>query len=192
MKNSTKWIAGIVVVALLFSVHAYNGFVTAEEVGAEKWSQIENQYQRRYDLIPNLVSTVKGYAAHETETLMAVVEARAKATQTNVNVKDAGSLAAFGAQQQGISSALSRLMVVVEKYPDLKANTNFLELQAQLEGTENRIAVARKDFNEAIRNYNIRVRRFPGNLLAKVLGFEKSSLFEVESEEVKLVPEVKF
>jgi len=167
--------------------------VVNNEVVNEKWAQVENVYQRRADLIPNLVATVKGYATHEQETLQGVVEARAKATSTTIdaNNMDAASLQKFQAAQSGLSSALSRLMVVVEKYPDLKANKNFLELQAQLEGTENRIAVERKRFNEAARNYNLSIKVFPNSMLAGMYGFEKRAYFEAE-ETAKTAPKVEF
>ena len=158
-----------------------------------KWAQVENVYQRRADLIPNLVNTVKGYASHEKETLEGVIEARAKASSVNI---DAGNLTpqsfqAFQQAQDGLSSALSKLMVVVERYPELKANQNFLELQAQLEGTENRIAIERKKFNEATQGYNTYIKVFPKNLLANMFGFEKKPYFQAQAGADK-VPEVQF
>jgi LemA protein len=167
--------------------------VSQEEGVAAQWSNVENVYQRRADLIPNLVNTVKGYAEHEKETLAAVVEARAKATSVNINPEklDAQSLQQFQEAQSGLSSALSRLMVVVEKYPDLKANQNFLDLQAQLEGTENRIAVERRKFNEAAQAYNTTIRKFPKNIMANIFGFEKKIYFEAEKGAEK-APEVQF
>ncbi len=168
--------------------------MVAMDVQVEQaWSQVENQYQRRADLIPNLVATVKGYAEHEQETFTAVVEARSKATSVNIDANnlDAASLQKFQQAQDGLSSALSRLMVVVEKYPDLKANQNFLQLQAQLEGTENRISVERRNFNTVVGDYNKIIRQFPTNIYAGFLGLEKKAFFEAKegSEEA---PEVKF
>jgi LemA protein len=160
----------------------YNKLVKREEAVKSVWAQVENQYQRRADLIPNLVEAVKGYAAHEQETLTEVIEARAKATQLNV---DAGNLNAenlqqFNQVQAELSQSLSRLMVVIEKYPDLKANENFIMLQGQLEGTENRIAVERKRFNESANSYNTYRRIFPKNLVAAVFGFKEIKYFEAE------------
>lgn len=164
-----------------------------EEQVTGAWSQVENVYQRRADLIPNLVNTVKGYAAHEQETLTQVIEARSKATQVNVNPEnlDEQSIQQFQQAQQGLNSALSRLMVVVERYPDLKANQNFLDLQSQLEGTENRIAVERRNFIESARSYNTQIKKFPNNLLAGMFGFEKKAYFEGEQGSEQ-APEVQF
>jgi len=196
MKKS--WIIIIVVLVVVFMIGGwfvgkYNTMVIANETVNEKWAQVENVYQRRADLIPNLVATVKGYATHEKETLQGVVEARAKATSTTIDAgnMDAASMQKFQAAQQGLSSALSRLMVVVEKYPDLKANQNFMELQAQLEGTENRIAVERKRFNEAAKTYNLSIRMFPNSMLAGMYGFEKREYFKAE-ETAKTAPKVEF
>jgi len=193
LKNHPALIGiGVAILAIvLFVTRPYNNLVSLDEGVLAKWAQVENQYQRRVDLIPNLVETVKGYAAHEKETLTAVVEARAGATKTNINVKDAQEMADFAKNQSGLSSALSRLMVVVEKYPDLKANQNFRDLQVQLEGTENRIAVARKDYNEEVKKYNTVVRQFPTNITAKVFGFEKAERFKAE-EGAEKAPKVKF
>ena len=179
--------------AILLQSCGYNTMVEKDETVGEKWSQVETQYQRRADLIPNLVSTVKGYAAHEKETLEAVVEARAKATSVNIdaNKLDAASMQQFQAAQSGLSSALSKLLVVVEKYPDLKANQNFLELQAQLEGTENRIAVARKKFNESVKDYNAYIRKFPKNFIAGWFDFEKKAYYEADKGSEK-TPKVNF
>lgn len=176
-------IVALAIVALAWGVSLYNGFVQQEEEVNTAWSQVENQYQRRADLIPNLVATVKGYAAHEQETLQAVVEARSKATSTTIdaNNMDEAALAQFQRNQDALSSALSRLMVVVEKYPELKANENFMALQSQLEGTENRITVARRDFNEAAKKYNTGIRRFPSNLVASIAGFDKRPYFEAQA-----------
>jgi len=196
MKKS--WII-LIVIALLLVIgyssvkNSYNSMVSQEEGVTAQWSQVENVYQRRADLIPNLVNTVKGYAEHEKETLAAVVEARAKATAVNINPAnmDAQSLQQFQEAQSGLSSALSRLMVVVEKYPDLKANQGFLDLQAQLEGTENRIAVERRKFNETAQAYNTTIRKFPKNIMANIFGFEKKNYFEAEKGAEK-APEVQF
>ncbi len=181
MKN--KILLGLVAlsgIAIFIFMGTYNTLIAKEETVKEAWSQVENVYQRRADLIPNLVASVKGYAAHEEETLTAVVEARANASKTNINIKDAGEIAKFQQQQTGLSSALSRLMVVIEKYPELKANENFLQLQAELEGTENRISVERKRFNEVVKDYNIYRRQFPKNIIASIFGFESLALFEAE------------
>ena len=177
--------------AFFFIKGTYNGLVTKDEGVKTAWSQVENQYQRRADLIPNLVSTVKGYSIHEADTLTAVVEARAKATQTQVNLKDENSFEQFQASQDNLTSALSRLMVVVEQYPDLKANQNFLELQAQLEGTENRISVERKNFNETVKDYNIAIRTFPANIVAGMFGFNQANLFQ-DKEGADVAPVVDF
>lgn len=196
MKKS--WIIIAVIVLLGFILYSsikgsYNEMVTQSETVDAQWAQVENVYQRRADLIPNLVNTVKGYAGHEKETLEGVIEARAKATQTNINVGDMTpqKMAAFQQAQDGLSSALSKLMVVVEKYPDLKANRNFLELQAQLEGTENRIAVERKKFNESTRAYNTLIKRFPKNLMAGMFGFEAKPYFAAQ-EGAEQAPKVEF
>ena len=189
-----KWIwIGVVALVAIFCYTSYNGLVTKEEGLDSAWSNVETQYQRRADLIPNLVNTVKGYAAHESETLGAVTEARARATSINLSASDLTpeKLAAFQQAQADVRSALGRLIAVAENYPDLKANHNFLELQAQLEGTENRIAVARKDFNAAAQRYNVAVRRFPSNLIARLFGFEKKPYFEA-SEGADKAPEVQF
>ena len=171
----------------------YNTMVEKQEAVTAQWSQVENVYQRRADLIPNLVSIVKGYAAHEQETLTGVVEARAKATSVNIDPSklDASSIQKFQAAQDGLSSALSKLMVVVERYPDLKANQNFLELQSQLEGTENRIAVERKKFNETAQAYNTYIRKFPNNFVAGWFDFEKKDYFEA-TKGAEEAPKVEF
>jgi LemA protein len=181
------------VVAVLFSSCGYNKMVTMEEQVTSSWAQVENVYQRRVDLIPNLVNTVKGYAAHEKETLEGVIEARSKATSVNIDPTKLTpeSIQQFNQAQEGLSSALSRLMVVVERYPDLKANQNFLDLQAQLEGTENRITVERQKFNETTQQYNAYIRKFPQIIYAGWFGFEKKSYFEAQPGAEK-APEVKF
>ncbi len=196
MKRSYILIA--VIVLLVFIVYSsfkgsYNNMVSYEEGIKSQWSQVENVYQRRADLIPNLVNTVKGYAEHEKEALSAVIEARSKATSTNINANNLNpeQLQQFQNAQSSLSSALSRLMVVVERYPNLKANQNFLELQAQLEGTENRIAVERRKFNEAVRNYNTYIRKFPKNIYANMFNFEEKPYFEAE-EKADEAPVVEF
>jgi len=171
----------------------YNKMVPLDENVATAWSQVENQYQRRADLIPNIVNTVKGYADFEKETLTQVIEARSKATSVNISAENLNeqTMAQFQQAQDGLSSALSRLMVVVERYPDLKANQNFLELQAQLEGTENRIANERMKFNEATKTYNVYIRKFPARIFAGLYGFEQKPYFKAQ-EGADKVPEVKF
>lgn len=183
-----KSVTIIIVIALLAAVAfwlvgKYNAMVSADENVKTAWSQVENQYQRRSDLIPNLVATVKGYAAHESQVLESVVAARAKATQVVVDPSKTSheDLAAFQAAQGELSQALGRLLAVTENYPDLKANQNFLELQAQLEGTENRITVARNAFNESAKEYNKLIRMFPNNIVASCFGFEQKAYFEAES-----------
>lgn len=189
------WIIILAAVALIaiFCATSYNSMVSQDEAVGTAWSNVENQYQRRADLIPNLVNTVKGYASHEKETLEAVISARAKATQTSINLNEISSekMAAFQQAQGELSSALSRLMVSIERYPDLKANQNFQALQAQLEGTENRISVERRKFNEIARAYNTSIRRFPKNIVAGLFGFEKRPYFEAQEGSEK-APEVKF
>jgi LemA protein len=193
MKKSTIIIIAVAVLAVVWGITGYNGLVSMDEGVQTKWADVETQYQRRADLIPNLVNTVKGYAAHESETLQAVVEARAKATSVNIDPTNmsAEQIANFQKAQDGVSSALGRLLVTVEKYPDLKANENFKELQAQLEGTENRISVARRDYNEAARKYNTSLRSFPKNILAGMFGFEKKAYFEAQ-EGSEQAPTVQF
>ena len=171
----------------------YNGFVQQQEGVEAAWAQVENVYQRRADLIPNLVATVKGYAKHEQETLDKVVSARAKATQITVDPTNltAESLKKYQEAQGELGSALGKLLAITENYPDLKANENFLQLQAQLEGTENRITVERKNFNEVAQTYNSAIRQFPGNILAGIFGFERKPYFEAESGAEK-APKVEF
>lgn len=183
----------IVAVVLIWGVSGYNRLVSMDEGVQNKWADVETQYQRRADLIPNLVNTVKGYAAHEKETLEGVVKARSEATSVKVDPENmtAEQMAQYQKAQNGVSSALSKLLLVVEKYPDLKANQNFLELQSQLEGTENRITVARRDFNGAAKEYNTVIRKFPKNILAGMFGFEKKAYFEAQ-EGAEKAPEVQF
>jgi LemA protein len=196
--SRTAWIViGVILLTVFFSVSWFiktgNNMVAMEEGVSSSWSQVENVYQRRADLIPNLVSTVKGYAAHESETLTAVVEARAKATSVTVDPSklSAESIQQFQQAQGGLSSALGRLMVVVEKYPDLKANENFLNLQAQLEGTENRITVERQKFNLSAQAFNTYIRLFPQSMVASMRNFEKKAYFEAEKGSEK-APKVDF
>ena len=197
-KNKALWITIAIIVVLLFAGYSwvkgtYNTMVTQDEGVKTAWSQVENQYQRRMDLIPNLVNTVKGYATHEKETLEGVVSARAEATKTTIDPSNLNeeSMKKFQAAQGELSSALSRLMLVIERYPDLKANQNFSELQAQLEGTENRISVERKRFNETAQSYNTYIRSFPTNILAGMFGFQPKACFSGESGADK-APKVEF
>ena len=195
MKKLLPWIVvlGILAIIALWVANVYNGLVAAEEQVESAWAQVENQYQRHSDLVPNLVATVKGYAEHESETLQGVVDARARATQITIDPANATpeQLAAYQAAQGELSQALGRLLAVAESYPDLKANENFRDLQQQLEGTENRIAVARQLFNDEARAYNTQVRRFPANIIAGAFGFEKKPYFEAE-DDAKHAPQVEF
>lgn len=196
-KNKKPFILiGIVALIILivgWLMSGYNDMVELDENVNREWSQVENQYQRRLDLIPNLVNVVKGYASHEKETLEGVIEARAKATQTTIDPSNMTEeqLANFQKSQDGLSGALNRLMVVVEKYPDLKATENFKQLQAQLEGTENRITLARKDYNDAATIYNKEVRLFPNNMLAGIFGFSVRPQFKAQ-EGAESAPTVQF
>lgn len=198
MKSKGSLIAVIVVLVLVVwavgaGIKANNNMVSKDEAVKTSWSQVENQYQRRADLIPNLVNTVKGYAAHEKETLESVINARAKATQTTVDPTNLTpeAMQEYMAAQGELSQALGRLMVTVEQYPDLKANENFLALQSQLEGTENRISTERMRFNEVSKDYNTYIRTFPNSLFAGILGFDQKPYFEAESGAEK-APEVAF
>ena len=194
MKKGLLIALGIILLLGFMLAGSYNGLVTSREAVDEKWAQVENVYQRRLDLIPNLIATVKGYAAHEKQTLTDVIEARNKALQTKIDVGSLNNEAkfeAFSKAQDKLSSVLSRLMVVVERYPDLKASQNFLALQSQLEGTENRIAVERKRYNEAVRSYNTMIRRFPTNMIASAFGFNKVTYFK-SAPEAATVPKVEF
>ena len=188
----------IIIVVVVLAIYAwikgsYNGMVQRQEGVEAQWAQVENVYQRRADLIPNLVATVKGYAAHEEGTLTAVIEARAKATSITVDPSelDPEDIAKFQAAQDQLSGALSRLLVTVEQYPDLKANENFLALQSQLEGTENRITVERQKFNEAAKNYNQYIRMFPRNIIANMFDFEKVGYFKAAAGS-EVAPKVEF
>lgn len=198
MKKSWIIIGGVVLlgVILLFSVFGmYNGLVNNEENVNKKWADVQGGYQRRADLIPNLVSTVKGYANFEQQTLIKVIEQRASATKPTINLKaenlDANTLAQFQKSQDALGSALGRLLITVEKYPELKANQNFLQLQAQLEGTENRINVERRNFNEAVQIFNTKLRRFPTTMFAGMFGFSKKPYFEAQAG-TDVAPKVEF
>lgn len=197
-KLSGGWIALIVigavfVITLLWGVRTNNRMITAEEGVNGAWAQVENVYQRRMDLIPNLVNTVKGAADFERGTLEAVIDARSKATSVQVDADNLSeeNIAAFQKAQDGLSTALSRLMVTVERYPELKATQNFRDLQAQLEGTENRITVERNKFNEVVKTYNTMIRKFPNSIIAGIGGFEKKGYFKA-SEGADEAPEVNF
>ena len=198
MKIKKSWIVIGVIIILALIIYGsikntYNKMVQMEQNVESQWSNVENVYQRRADLIPNLVNTVKGYAEHEQETLESVIEARSKATSTNI---DAGNLSPkklkqFQQSQSALGSALSRLMAVVERYPNLKANENFKQLQAQLEGTENRISVERRKFNEAARSYNTYIKQFPQKMYANLFDFEEKAYFESEKG-AEEAPDVEF
>lgn len=197
MKKSTIITLAIVLVAviiiIIWPISLYNKMVRADEQVSQSWGQVENVYQRRADLIPNLVNTVKGAADFERNTLQAVIEARANAISMKIDPAQLTeeNLAAFQKAQDNLSSSLSRLMVVVERYPELKANQNFLELQAQLEGTENRITVERMKFNESVQNYNSLIRRFPANMVAGLMNFDKKAYFQA-AEGAEVAPDVNF
>jgi LemA protein len=174
----------VILVPILYLKGTYNALVNMDETVKSSWAQVENQLQRRYDLIPNYVEVVKGYAAHEKEVFIDVTEARSK-------VAGAGSISGKIDANNQLTSALSRLLVVVERYPELKANTNFIRLQDELAGTENRIAVERRRYNEAVRAYNVKIRSFPTNIVAGMFGFEKATFFEVPKERQE-APKIKF
>lgn len=195
MKKNKGLIITIVVIALvaIWGISSYNGLVSMDENVSNQWANVETQYQRRSDLIPNLVNTVKGYAKHESQTLEAVMAARSQATQVKIDPSNCTpqQLAAYQKAQSDVTTALGKLLAITENYPDLKANQNFLELQSQLEGTENRINVARKDFNDTAKKYNTSLRRFPRNIIASMFGFEKRNYFEAEAGAEK-APKVEF
>lgn len=193
MKKSLIVTIAVIAVIVLWGVKINNRMVSLEEDTTKAWSNVENVYQRRADLIPNLVETVKGYASHESSTLQSVIEARSNATKITVDPSNmtAEQLKQFQEAQGMVGSALGRLIAIGESYPDLKANQNFQELQAQLEGTENRIAVERKNFNDVASNYNKYVRKFPNSLFASILGFEKKPYFEAEAG-ASTAPKVSF
>ena len=186
-------VAVVLLGCIVWVKNAYNSLVTADENAQSAWSQVENVYQRRADLIPNLVATVKGYAAHESETLESVVAARAKATQVTIDPANlsADEIAKYNEAQGELGSALGKLLMIQENYPDLKANQNFRDLQAQLEGTENRIATERMKFNDAVKAFNTGIRRFPDNIIASIFGFEKKGYFEAK-DGADVAPVVEF
>lgn len=195
MKKNKGLIITVVVIVLvaIWGISSYNGLVSMDENVSNSWANVETQYQRRSDLIPNLVNTVKGYAKHESETLESVMAARSQATQVKIDPSNCTpqQLAAYQKAQGDVTTALGKLLAITENYPDLKANQNFLELQSQLEGTENRINVARKDFNDTAKKYNTSLRRFPRNIVASMFGFEKRNYFEAEAGAEK-APKVEF
>ena len=192
MKKKSTWIIiAAIAVVVLWGIKVNNNMVTMEETVSKSWGNVENVYQRRADLIPNLVATVKGYAQHESSTLEAVVNARAAATQVKGGDLSSEEIAAYQKAQSEVSSTLSRLLLVVENYPELKANENFLDLQAQLEGTENRIAVERQKFNETAQAYNTEIRTFPTNLIAGLFHFDKKGYFKA-AEGADVAPKVEF
>lgn len=186
-------LVAVVAIIAFWAISGYNSLVGMDENVSNQWANVETQYQRRADLIPNLVNTVKGYAAHEKETLEGVITARSQATQIKVDPTDLTpeKLAEYQKAQGQLATALGKLLAITENYPDLKANQNFLELQAQLEGTENRINVARKNFNDAAKTYNTAIRRFPKNILAGMFGFDKRAYFEA-AEGAEQAPQVQF
>ena len=186
-------VLGALLLLVIMCVSAYNKLVTMSEEVDAKWANVESVYQRRADLIPNLVATVKGYAEHEESTLQAVTDARTRATSINIDPATATpeQMEAWMAAQDELSSALGRLIAVAESYPDLKASQNFLSLQSQLEGTENRISVERQYYNEAVKNYNVAVRRFPRSIIASMFGFEIKSMFEAQAG-AEVAPVVQF
>ena len=186
-------VVAIVVILVAWAVSAYNGLVVKDENCSKQWSKVESQYQRRMDLIPNLVNTVKGYASHEEATLLKVIEARNQASQVKVDAENMTQeqLNEFQKSQENLSSAIRGLNIVVEQYPDLKANQNFLELQSQLKGTENRIAVERQRYSDVVNEYNTSVRRFPNSLFASMFGFDKKPYFESQTGAEK-APKVEF
>lgn len=193
-KNLTAIIiAAVALLLVLWGVSGYNGIVEMDENVNNQWANVEAQYQRRTDLIPNLVSTVKGYAAHEKSTLEAVMQARSQATQVKIDPANCTpeQLTAYQKAQGDVTTALGKLLAITENYPQLKANENFMELQSQLEGTENRITVARRDFNAAAKEYNTVIRKFPKNIIAAIGGFEKHNYFEAEAGAEK-APKVEF
>lgn len=186
-------VAAVVVILVAWAISAYNGLVVKDEACSKQWSKVESQYQRRMDLIPNLVNTVKGYAYHEEATLLKVIEARNQASQVKIDAENMTQeqLNSFQQSQENLSSAIRGLNIVVEKYPDLKANQNFLELQSQLEGTENRIAVERQRYSDVVNEYNTSVRRFPNSVFASMFGFDKKPYFEAQSG-AENAPKVEF
>lgn len=186
-------IVALVAIIGIYVFTAYNSLASKDEACLNQWSKVESQYQRRLDLIPNLVSTVKGYAKHEEETLIKVIEARNNATQVKVDANNftQKQMEQFQQSQDALSSALKGLNIVIERYPDLKANQNFLQLQSQLEGTENRIAVERQRYSDMVNEYNTSIRRFPKNMVASLLGFERKAYFEAQNG-AENAPQVEF
>ncbi|MBQ3188912.1 MAG: LemA family protein [Bacteroidaceae bacterium] len=193
MKKSTIIVIAILAIVVIWAISAYNGMVTLEESVSKAWSDVETTYQRRADLIPNLVNTVKGYATHESNTFQEVAAVRAKATQMTIPAEELTeeNMRKFSQTMGEMNSALSRLIAISESYPELKASENFSELQAQIEGTENRINEARKKYNASVKDYNIAVRRFPGNIIAGIFGFHKKAEFK-SNEGAEIAPEVSF
>lgn len=193
MKKSTIFIVIVIAILAIWGMSSYNGLVTMDEEASKQWSNVETQYQRRADLIPNLVRIVKAYASHEKETLEGVIQARSTATQIKVDADELTpeKLAEYQRAQGAVTSALGKLLAITESYPDLKANQNFLELQAQLEGTENRITVARTNFNNVAKEFNAAIRRFPKDILAGMFGFDKRAYFEAD-ESAAQAPVVEF
>ncbi len=183
MKKSSILLIGAVAVLVFWCVSKYNGMVNLDETVTQAWANVENQYQRRADLIPNLVNTVKGYASHEEKTLEGVINARAKATQVTIDPSNLTeeNMQKFLEAQSAVSSALSRLMAVSEAYPELKADKQFSELMAQLEGTESRIGASRQEYNKEVRDYNVTIRNFPGNIVAMIFGFQRRAEFKAEA-----------
>lgn len=188
MKKIWIVIVALVAIILLWGISTYNSLVKKQEAVTTAWGQVENVYQRRADLVPNLVAIVKQYSEYEQETLVAITEARATATASNINIEEVDNLASFEVAQDGLSQSLGRLLVTIEDYPDLKANEEYLALQAQLTGCENRIVVERERFNETAKAYNQKIRRFPSNLIANMFGFEKRAYFEALSENADTAP----
>ena len=194
MKKKGLWITlGVVAVVVIWCVSAYNGLVSKETTVDEAWANVETVYQRRSDLIPNLVNTVKGYAAHEAQTLQAVTSARANATSITIDPSTATpeEMEKWMAAQDEVGKAIGRLIAISESYPELKANENFRDLQVQLEGTENRISTERRKYNEVVKEYNVSVRRFPTNLVASIFGFDRKAMFEAQ-EGAEVAPVVQF
>ena len=193
MKKSTIGLIIVIALIIIWSISGYNGLVNEEETVNNTWAKVQSDYQRRSDLNPNLVNVVKGYAEHEKGTLEAVIEARSKATQINIKAEDINeeSIKKLQAVQSELSSALNKLMVINERYPELKANEQFKELQVQLESTENRIKESRNQYNDAVKNYNINVRKFPKSILANIFGFSNKPAFEADADAQKAL-EIKF
>ncbi len=193
MKKTKYVVIAVVALLVIWAVSSYNGLVNSEETVGNSWANVEAAYQRRADLIPQLVNTVKGYAKHESTTFESLVSARAQATQMSVDIDQLTeqNIDKYRQAQNAISSGLGRLIAISENYPELKASENFSELQAQLEGTENRINESRRKYNESVKNFNVKVRKFPGNIVASIFGFERKSQFS-SSEGAEKAPEVNF